>query len=158
MYIIVKVHIHRPRLMQTRQIFITFRTFIIQKNKSNPTLNLFSAATDVLHLRSLCTGAGFKTREVKVRSPARKSRTRETDRLVGTPCLASSHALLILGGVPDLAVLDVGRRQVGRVADGAPVVGRQRGHRLCGRVRIRLRCYCVARGDLSEGGDLELHP
>ena len=39
---------------------------------------------------------------------------------------------------------DVGRRQVGRVADGAPVVGRQRGHRLC--------------GDLSEGGDLELHP
>ena len=32
----------------------------------------------------------------------------------------------------------------GRVADGAPVVGRQRGHRLC--------------GDLSEGGDLELHP
>ena len=30
------------------------------------------------------------------------------------------------------------------MADGAPVVGRQRGHRLC--------------GDLSEGGDLELHP
>ena len=40
-YIIVKVHIHRPRLMQTRQIFITFRTFIGQKNKRNPTLNLF---------------------------------------------------------------------------------------------------------------------
>ena len=45
---------------------------------------------------------------------------------------------------PTSAVPDVGRRQVGRVADGAPVVGRQRGHRLC--------------GDLSEGGDLELHP
>lgn len=30
------------------------------------------------------------------------------------------------------------------MADGAPVVGRQRGHRLC--------------GDLSEGGDLELIP
>ena len=60
------------------------------------------AATDVLHLRSLCMGAGFKTREVKVRSPARKSRTRETDRPVGTPCPAASHALLILGGVPDL--------------------------------------------------------
>ena len=44
------------------------------------------------------------------------------------------------------------------MADGAPVVGRQRGHRLCGRVRVRLRRYCVARGDLSEGGDLELHP
>ena len=44
------------------------------------------------------------------------------------------------------------------MADGAPVVGRQCGHRLCGRVRIRLRRYCVARGDLSEGGDLELHP
>ena len=44
---------------------------------------------------------------------------------------------------PTSAVPDVGRRQVGRVADGAPVVGRQRGHRLC--------------GDLSEGGDLELH-
>ena len=41
MYIIVKVHIHRPRLMQTRQIFITFQTFIGQKNKRNPTLNLF---------------------------------------------------------------------------------------------------------------------
>ena len=40
-YIIVKVHIHRPRLMQTQQIFITFRTFIGQKNKRNPTLNLF---------------------------------------------------------------------------------------------------------------------
>ena len=40
-YIIVKVHINRPRLMQTRQIFITFRTFIGQKNKRNPTLNLF---------------------------------------------------------------------------------------------------------------------
>ena len=53
---------------------------------------------------------------------------------------------------------DVGRRQVGPVADGAPVVGRQRGHLLCGRVRVWLRCYCVARGDLSEGGDLELHP
>ena len=44
------------------------------------------------------------------------------------------------------------------MADGAPVVGRQRGHRLCGHVRVRLRRYCVARGDLSEGGDLELHP
>ena len=40
-YIIVKVHIHRPRLMQTREIFITFSTFIGQKNKRNPTLNLF---------------------------------------------------------------------------------------------------------------------
>ena len=27
--------------MQTRQIFITFQTFIGQKNKTNPTLNLF---------------------------------------------------------------------------------------------------------------------
>ena len=36
------------------------------------------------------------------------------------------------------------------MADGAPVVGHQRGHRLCGRVRVRLRRYCVARGDLSE--------
>ena len=115
-------------------------------------------ATDVLHLRSLCTGAGFKTREVKVRSPARKSRTRETDRPVGTPCPAASHALLILGGVPDLGGAGRWTGQVGRVADGAPVVGRQRGHRLCGRVRVRLRRYCVARGDLSEGGDLELHP
>ena len=44
------------------------------------------------------------------------------------------------------------------MADGAPVVGRQRGHRLCGRVRVRLRRYCVVRGDLSEGDDLELHP
>ena len=44
------------------------------------------------------------------------------------------------------------------MADGAPVVGRQRGHRLCGRVRVRLRHYCIARGDLSEGGDHELHP
>ena len=41
-YIIVKVHIHWSRLMQTRQIFITFRTFIGQKNKINPTLNLFN--------------------------------------------------------------------------------------------------------------------
>ena len=57
-----------------------------------------------------------------------------------------------------MAVPDVGRRQVGRVADGAPVVGRQRGHRLCGRVRVRLRRYCIARGDLSKCGDLELHP
>ena len=55
-------------------------------------------------------------------------------------------------------VPDVGRRQVGRVADGAPVVSLQRGHRLCGRVRVRLRRYCIARGDLSEGGDLKLHP
>ena len=55
-------------------------------------------------------------------------------------------------------VPDVGRRQVGRVANGAPVIGRQHGHRFCGRVRIQLRRYCVARGDLSEGGDLELHP
>ena len=55
-------------------------------------------------------------------------------------------------------VPDVGRRQVGRMADDAPVIGRQRGHRLCGRVRVRLRSYCVARGDLSEGDDLELHP
>ena len=55
-------------------------------------------------------------------------------------------------------MLDIGRRQVGRVADGAPVVGRQRGHRLCGRIRVRLRRYCVARGDLSEGGNLELIP
>ena len=29
------------RLMQTRQIFITFQNFIGQKNKRNPTLNLF---------------------------------------------------------------------------------------------------------------------
>ena len=47
---------------------------------------------------------------------------------------------------------------VGRVANGAPIVGRQRGHRLCGRVRVRLCHYCVMSGDLSEGGDLELHP
>ena len=59
---------------------------------------------------------------------------------------------------PTSAMPDVGRRQVGRVADGAPVIGRQHGHRLCDRVRIRLRRYCVASGDLSEGGDLELHP
>ena len=59
---------------------------------------------------------------------------------------------------PTSAVPDVGRWQVGRVADSAPVVGRQRGRRLCGRVRVSLRRYCVARGDLSEGGDLELHP
>ena len=44
------------------------------------------------------------------------------------------------------------------MVDGAPVVGRHRGHRLCGRVRVWLRRYCIARGDLSEGGDLELHP
>ena len=44
---------------------------------------------------------------------------------------------------------NVGRRQVGRVADGAPVVGRQRGHRLCGRVRVRLCRYCVARAATS---------
>ena len=50
---------------------------------------------------------------------------------------------------PTSAVPDVGRRQVGRVADGAPVVGRQRGHRLCGRVRVRLRRYCVARAATS---------
>ena len=48
------------------------------------------------------------------------------DRPVGTPCPAASHALLILGGVPDLGGADVGRQQVGRVADGAPVVGRRR--------------------------------
>ena len=102
MYIIVKVHIHRPRLMQTQQIFITFRTFIGQKIKETRPETYSTAATDVLHLQSLCMGAGFKTREVKVRSPAMKSRTRETDRLVGTPCPAASHALLILGGVPDL--------------------------------------------------------
>ena len=59
---------------------------------------------------------------------------------------------------PTSAVPDVGQRQLGRVADGAPIVGRQHGHRLCCRVRVRLRRYCVARGDLSEGGDLELHP
>ena len=53
---------------------------------------------------------------------------------------------------------DVGRRQVGRVADSAPVVGRQRGHRLCGRVSVRLRRYCIMSGELSEGGNLELHP
>ena len=88
--------------MQTRQIFITFRTFIGQKNKRNPALNLFYGGDRVLHLRSICMGAGFKTREVKVRSPARKSGTRDTDQLVGTPCPAASHALLILGGVPDL--------------------------------------------------------
>ena len=57
---------------------------------------------------------------------------------------------------PSSAVPDVGPRQVGRVADSAPVVGRQRGHRLCCRIRVRLRRYCVASGDLSEGGDLEL--
>ena len=81
--------------MQTRQIFITFRTFIGQKNKGNLTLNLFYGG-------DRRPPSGFKTREVKVRSPARKSRTRETDRPVGTPCPAGSHALLILGGVPDL--------------------------------------------------------
>ena len=59
---------------------------------------------------------------------------------------------------PTSAVPDVGRRQVGCVADGAPIIGRQRGHCLCSRVLVRLRRYCVARGDLSEGGDLELHP
>ena len=125
--------------MQTRQILITFRTFIGQKNKRNPTLNLFYGSDQ--------------------RPPsARKSRTRDTDRVVGTPCPAASHALLILGGVPNLGGAGVGQRQVGCVADGAPVVGRQRVHRLCGRVCVRLRRYCVARGDLSEGDDLELHP
>ena len=39
--IIVKVHMPRTRLMPTRQILVTFRTFIGQKNKRNPTLNLF---------------------------------------------------------------------------------------------------------------------
>ena len=101
-YIIVKVHIHQPRLMQTRQIFITFRTFIGQKNKRNPTLNLFYGGDRRPPSAISMYGAGFKTREVKVRSPARKSRTRETDRPLGTPCPAASHALLILGGVPDL--------------------------------------------------------
>jgi hypothetical protein len=56
------------------------------------------------------------------------------------------------------APLNVGWRQVGRMADGAPVVSRQRGHRLCDRVRVRLCCYCIVSGDLSEGSDLELHP
>ena len=56
------------------------------------------------------------------------------------------------------AVPDVGRRQVGHVADGAPVVGRQRGHRLCGRVRVRLCRYCVASGDLNEGATLSFIP
>ena len=59
---------------------------------------------------------------------------------------------------PTSAVPDVGRQQVGRVADGAPVVGRQRGHRLCGRVRVRLRRYCVARGNLSEGATSSFIP
>ena len=44
------------------------------------------------------------------------------------------------------------------MAGSAPIVGRQRGHRLCGRVRVRLRRYCITRGDLGKGGDLELHP
>src|SRR3954467_1874964 len=101
MYIIVKVHIHRLRLMQTRHIFITFRTFIGQKNKRNPTLNLFYGGDRRPPSVISMYGAGFKTLEVKVRSPARKSRTRETDRPVGTPCPTASHALLILGGVPD---------------------------------------------------------
>ena len=57
-----------------------------------------------------------------------------------------------------MAVPDVGRWQEGRVVDGAPFIGRQCGHRLCGRVRVRLRRYCVVRGDLSEGSDLEFHP
>ena len=59
---------------------------------------------------------------------------------------------------PPYAPPNVGRRQVGRVADGAPVVGRQCGHRLRSRIRVRLRRYCVTSGDFSEGGDLELHP
>ena len=59
---------------------------------------------------------------------------------------------------PTSAVPDVGWRQVGRVADGSPVVGRHRGHRLCGRVCVRLRRYCVASGDLSEGGDSSFSP
>ena len=65
--------------MQTRQIFITFQTFIGQKNKANPTLNLFYGSDRRPPSAISMYGAGFKTREVKVRSPARKSRTRETD-------------------------------------------------------------------------------
>lgn len=103
------------------------------------------------------------------------------DRPVGTPCPAASHALLILGGFPDLDGVDgrevnddgcgrsitspatcatehIGWWQVGHVVDSAPIVVRQHGHRLCGRIRVRLCCYCVASGDLSKGGDLELHP
>ena len=110
MYIIVKVHIHRPRLMQTRQIFITFRTFIGQTNKRNPTLNLFYGGDRRPPFVISMYGGGFKTREVKVQSPERKSRTRETDELVGTPCSTASHALLILGGVPDLG--SAGGREV----------------------------------------------
>ena len=44
------------------------------------------------------------------------------------------------------------------MADGAPVVGRQHGHRLCGRVRVRLRRYCVTRGDLSEAATSSFIP
>ena len=73
--------------MQTRQIFITFRTFIGQKNKRNPTLNLFYGGDRSPPSVISMYGAGFKTHEVKVRSPARKSRTRETDRPVGTHAL-----------------------------------------------------------------------
>src|SRR4051812_23931396 len=60
------------------------------------------AVTHVLHLQSPRTGAGVNTREVKARSPARKSKTWETDRPVSTPCPAASHALLILERIPDL--------------------------------------------------------
>ena len=59
---------------------------------------------------------------------------------------------------PTSAVPDVGRQQVGRMADGAPVVDRQHGHRLCSRVRVRLRRYCVARGDLSRAATSSFIP
>jgi len=88
--------------MQTRQIFITFRTLIGQENKTNPTLNLFYGGDRRPPSVISMYGAGFTTPEVKVRSPARTSRTRETDRPVGTPFPAASRALLILRGVPDL--------------------------------------------------------
>ena len=78
------------------------------------------AATDVLHLRSLCTGAGFKTREVKVWSPARKSRTWDTDRPVAHHAMPPPMPYSSSEESPTSAVPDVGRRQVGRVADGAP--------------------------------------
>ena len=42
---------------------------------------------------------------------------------------------------------NVGWRQVGRVADDAPVIGRQRGHHLCGHIRGQLRRYCITSGN-----------
>ena len=95
----------------------------------------------------------MKTREVKVRSPARKSRTQERIGQLAHHALPPPMPYSSLEESPTSAVPvdmmsmmrdvdglslrlphvppNVARRQVGRVADGAPVVGRQRGHLLC---------------------------